>query len=245
VRGKGRRRRMSASDSEKEGFLTRSRLRDTVFVLSLACALFLDVGSVEVAAAFLLLALGSFIHFVTKGVLIRNEVLCKDGIYHVVRHPYYLANFLVDSCFCVLSGSQYVILLYTFLFFWSYGPTMRSEERNLARRYPAAFADYALDTPRVFPDRTSIRNLGSLFAGFSIKRISPKELARIVRFWAMAAFILLARGVSEAGPLGMGIFKQPSLDLLLTSVILLLAASVVILRVGKGRNSGTTENLSS
>lgn len=223
------------SAEEIEGFLTRSRLRDVVFILSLACALFFDVTRVELAVALLLLILGIFIHFVTKGVLIRNEVLCRDGIYSIVRHPYYLANFLVDSCFCVLSGSHYLVLLYPFLFFWSYGPTMRKEERNLEGWYPTPFLSYVLDTPGVFPDRQSIRNIGQLFAGFSPKRVSAKEIARIIRFCAMAILIVFGRSVSHAGSFGIDILKQPFPDILLVSAILLYLCSSIILKIGKSR----------
>ena len=97
--------------------LTRSGVRDLVILLCAVSAVFYTPSAVQVGVGFFLLFLGSFIHFVSKGVLIRNEVLCKDGIYSIVRHPYYLANYLVDSGFCVLSGNSYLLLIYPFLFF--------------------------------------------------------------------------------------------------------------------------------
>jgi hypothetical protein len=208
-------------------------------VLSAAGALFFRVSDGEIATAFFLLIMGSFIHFVAKGVLIRNEVLCRDGVYSIVRHPYYLANFLVDSSFCVLSGSHYLVLAYPFLFFWSYGPTLRSEERTLEERHPGPFAAHAHDTPPVFPDRLSIRRIGSFFTGFSFKRISAKERARIVRFWAMAILILVIGRLSAEGPFGIGLFHWPFIDILLAVVVLLYAGSAVILKIGKDRAGKT------
>jgi protein-S-isoprenylcysteine O-methyltransferase Ste14 len=52
-----------------------------------------------------------------------------------VRHPYYLANYLIDTAFCLLSGNSYLLLAYPFLFFWSYGPTFRKEETALKGRH--------------------------------------------------------------------------------------------------------------
>jgi len=217
------------------GFLTRSRLRDTVFVLAVTCALFSRPTYTEIAVALVLLVVGNFVHFLTKGVLIRNEVLCREGIYSIVRHPYYLANFLIDCCFCMLSGSHYFVLFYPFLFFWAYGPTMQKEERNLAKRYNEAFLSYVLETPRVFPDRQSIRNIGSLFVGYSAKRISAKEMARIVRFCAMAILILSIGKLSEVGSFGTGLLQCPGTDILLVSAVLLYVGSGIIMRIKRHR----------
>ena len=96
---------------------------------------------------FCLLAIGCFLHIVAKGVLIRNVVLCNRGIYAVVRHPYYLANYLIDSSLCVLSGNLYLVAAYPFLFFWSYGPTLRKEESFLASKYGDAFHERQLQHP--------------------------------------------------------------------------------------------------
>lgn len=216
-------------------FLTRSRLRDTVFFLSVAFALFSDVSGAEICVAFFLLVAGTFIHFVTKGVLIRNRVLCTEGIYSIVRHPYYLANFLVDSCFCVLSGFHFLALAYPFLFFWSYGPTMRKEEQDLRGWYPESFPQYALGTPQAFPDRRSTGNVGSLFKGFSVKRISAKERARIVRFYAMSALILFAHTLSLRDYKGIDPAAQPTAAILLSAAVFLYVCSAAMLRIGKNR----------
>jgi hypothetical protein len=224
------------SSAEGHGdFLTRSRLRDTVFVFSFGYALFFHVSNIETGIAFFLLSLGTFIHFVTKGVLIRNQVLCREGIYSIVRHPYYLANFLVDSCFCVIGGFHFVVLVYPFLFFWSYGPTMRKEERDLRGWYPESFREYALDTPQVFPDRRSIRNIGSFFAGFSVSRVSAKEMARIVRFYAMAALILFAHSLPLRDARGIDLPGHPVAVAFLSAASLLYVCSAVILKIGKNR----------
>ena len=100
--------------------LTRRNLRDLIVALSLASAALFPVSNAKMYLAFGLLGLGCFLHFVSKGILIRNVVLCNKGIYQVVRHPYYLASYLIDSSFCLLSGNIFLVVLYPFLFFWAY-----------------------------------------------------------------------------------------------------------------------------
>jgi len=212
-----------------EGFLTRSGLRDAVLLLSAASAFFYPLTPVATGAAFFLLLLGSFMHFLTKGVLIRNEVLCRDGIYGIVRHPYYLANYLVDSSFCVFSGNAYLLLLYPFLFFWSYGPTFRKEERTLTEMHGEASVAYMLSTPPVFPDRRSVRGARPL-AGFSWRRISGKEVARITRFYAVALLILVIHR-RPPGEVGLGFVRTPGTLVLLALSALLYAAGLVILKL--------------
>jgi hypothetical protein len=113
----------------------------------------------------------------------------------VVRHPYYLANYLIDSSFCLLSGNLYLVLLYPFLFFWAYGPTIREEEQVLLARHGDSFIKDSLEIPQVFPDIISVRNFRALFKGFSVKRITLRECSRIMKFCAIALFLVLIHEV--------------------------------------------------
>lgn len=221
--------------SRGRDILTRRGLRDLVILLSAVSAVFYTPSPAMVSVAFVLLSLGSFIHFVSKGVLIRNEVLCRDGVYSIVRHPYYLANYLVDSGFCALSGNAYLLLAYPFLFFWSYGPTLRKEEGMLTEKHPGPSVAFILGTPPVFPDRLSIGNVGALFAGFSMRRISIKEAARIVRFYAMAFLILAVGRIAAAGSGRFHPVCEPSTLMPLLPAVILYALSLVILAMRKRR----------
>ncbi len=170
--------------------LTRRNLRDLIMVFSLGSALFLDTSSTCVYISFASLVLGCLIHLVSKGTLIRNTVLCTEGIYGLVRHPYYLANCLIDWSFCLLSGNLLLVLAYPFLFFYAYGPTMRKEEELLFNQHGDSFTRSTLEIPQVFPNINTVKNIGMVFKGFSLKRITPKECSRIVKFWA-AGFLLV------------------------------------------------------
>jgi protein-S-isoprenylcysteine O-methyltransferase Ste14 len=185
------------SENKPHSILNRSNLRDIVVVISLISALFYNVASNEVVTSFLLLAFGCIFHLLTKGVLIRNVVLCRDGTYSIVRHPYYMANYIIDSSFCLLSGNVYLLLAYPFLFYWAYGPTIRKEEGYLASRYGADFFKYTLDIPQIFPDSYSIKNnWKEVVNGFSMKRITRNEISRFARFWATAFAVLFVHSLS-------------------------------------------------
>jgi len=170
--------------------ITRSNLRNFVRLLCYLSVFLYNTSTNEIIVAFCLLTLGCFVHYLTKGQLIRNVVMCNDGIYGVVRHPYYMANYLIDVSFCLLSGNPYLLLIYPFLFFWVYGSTLRKEEKYLAGTHNEPYLEYLLDVPQVFPDSFLHRYLKDVFKGFSKKRISRNEISRILRFWATAVFIV-------------------------------------------------------
>jgi protein-S-isoprenylcysteine O-methyltransferase Ste14 len=172
----------------KQG-LTRSNLRTLVLLMAVISAIFLPIHYSHMIVAFVLLAAGSLLHLVTKGTLIRNVVLCDKGIYSAIRHPYYLANYLVDSSFCLLSGNIYLLLAYPFLFFWAYGPSVRQEEALLSSNHPEAFTAYSSTIPQIFPDRASLTEWKTILGLFSRERISLKERIRVARFCALGICI--------------------------------------------------------
>lgn len=179
--------------------MNRGNLRDIVILLSTGLALIHGVTSWEIVTSVGMLLVGCGLHFISKGVLVRNQVLCRHGLYGVVRHPYYLSNYLVDMSFCLMSGTILLPALYPFLFFWAYGPSMRKEEKELFSRYQHNFLEFALQVPQVLPDSGSIKGWRDILAGFSSRRISKRELARIARFWAVESFFLLLHEVREEG----------------------------------------------
>jgi len=184
---------------DKRQFLDRSRLRDVVLLCAFASAPFCPVSETILVIGFFVLAVGCFLHLVAKGILIRNILLCNQGLYGFVRHPYYLANYLVDWSFCILSGNQILVLAYPFAFFWSYGPTMQKEEELLAAEYGDEFVKYVSEVPQVFPRRKSMKQVRTLFEGFSPHRVTWKECARLTRFCSAGILITLVHDVFAHG----------------------------------------------
>ena len=187
------------SEDRTKGTLTRNNLRDLVLAVSFISVLFCPVSEGTLIVGLLLLAAGSLLHLVTKGILVRNVVLCHKGVYGIVRHPYYLANYSIDSSFCLLSGNVYLLLAYPFLFYWAYGPTMRKEEIYLAAHHGDVFQRHSAAVPQIFPDRTSLSRWRSPLEGFSLQRISWKEYARVARFCSLGIYISILHEVQEEG----------------------------------------------
>ena len=183
--------------------LTRSNLRDVVLLCCFASALMYGVNNLSIILGFTLLVSGCFLHMAAKGILIRNVVLTNRGVYGVIRHPYYLANYLIDTSFCILSGNPYLLLVYPFLFFWAYGPTLRSEEKLLNEKHGDTFLNDSFAIPQVFPDRVSLGGLKKLFEGFSLKRITAKECSRVARFSSMGFAITLIHELKPEGLSGL------------------------------------------
>ena len=188
-------------------FVNRGNLRDVVIALSLGLALIHQASMLEIIASLVLLAFGCALHFISKGVLIRNLVLCREGVYAIVRHPYYLANYLIDTSFCLMSGSVLLVVAYPFLFFWAYGPTMRKEERELFFRHGDGLLETVFGIPQVLPDSGSLKAWREIIGGFSLRRISKGELARIARFWAVEFLFFLFHDLREEG---LGDFISPA-----------------------------------
>jgi hypothetical protein len=185
----------TALKTEKH-LLTRSNLRDLIILCCLISSALYGRNVVSTVIGFSLLAVGCFLHVVAKGILMRNVVLCNRGVYAMVRHPYYLANYLIDCSLCVLSGNPYLLVAYPFLFFWSYGPTLRKEEEFLASKHGDSFFNDSFTIPQVFPDKASSKGWRRFFEGFSIRRISLKECSRITRFCSLGFAIMLIHGLS-------------------------------------------------
>ena len=205
-----------------------------------ASALFCGLSNTNILVGFSLLAIGCFLHIVAKGILIRNVVLCNEGIYGIVRHPYYLANYVIDTSFCVLSANLYLLLLYPFFFFWAYGPTLRKEEKYLATQHGDAFMNDSFEIPQVFPDIGSRNGWRRIFEGFSVRRITVKEYSRIARFLSMSFAILLIHELKRGGLEGLRHLLLPAkhdynefVFLLLTGI--LLGISAVLSHIAHGK----------
>ena len=219
--------------------LDRGRLRDVVIALCVVSTFFFSAGPAVRWASFALLALGCVLHLLVKGQLIRNEVLCTRGAYAVVRHPYYLANYLIDVSFCLLSGNVYLVLCYPFLFFWAYGSTLRSEELRLASLHGLDFEAYRTSVPAVFPDAALFIGLRTFRENFSWRRVSIGEIKRLFRFGCVGAFLTLFQQIGSEGWKDIFAGQNP-LDragmVFLTLCIALLLATVLTPR-GKASHS--------
>ncbi|MGA7874083.1 MAG: hypothetical protein WCA08_00340 [Desulfoferrobacter sp.] len=224
---------MNKKLSRQKARLNRGNLRDMIIIMAFTSVLFSPPAEIPILVGFAALTIGTLLHFLVKGVLVRNSVVCKEGIYSMVRHPYYLANYIIDSAFCIMSGNIYLVLIYPFLFFWAYGPTMQNEENHLRSIHGEQYALFDHSTPQVLPASHSFPDFKGLFFGFSAGRITPQELIRIGRFWGVAFFIAL---LQELRVDGLMVLRWPEIqkdwDVLVFVILALLmfASSLMIPR---------------
>ena len=166
-------------------FAMRGLLRDGTIIVGL---LFSDMRPGRFAAGMIVFALGAILHFWSKGVLVRNWVLTTSGPYRAVRHPFYLANLIIDLGICLISGNLYLLAAYVPAYLLTYLPTIRREEQFLRETYQETFDAYAARIPMLLP-----RNPAAFFGplDFSWANIETEhEVARLLRI--LAAPLLFA-----------------------------------------------------
>lgn len=95
--------------------------------------------------------LGMLLHIWSIGCLIRNKQLTTFGPYRFVRHPFYLANFLIDIGICSAGANPYIFVSYLILFYLIYYLRMKKEERHLTELFPVEYPQYIKLVPRFIP----------------------------------------------------------------------------------------------
>jgi protein-S-isoprenylcysteine O-methyltransferase Ste14 len=97
--------------------------------------------------------LGLAIRSWAAGVINKSKVLATTGPYRLCRHPLYLGSLLMMFGFCVLVGSLLDACVVFGPVLAIYLLTIQREERRLAERHGAAWAQYAATAPQFFPYR--------------------------------------------------------------------------------------------
>lgn len=198
-------------------FAPRGLLRDGLVLASLILA---DMKLSWLIAGVVVFLLGALLHFWSKGCLVRNQVVTQVGPYRLVRHPFYLANFIIDLGICLVSGSPWLTALYPLAFLLTYIPVIRGEETYLRSHHGAAYDAYAREVPMLLPWKIG-RLVGPLDSTWgNIRR--ENEIPRLMRILAIPCYLLLADTVWHHDLLGR--FSLP--------VLLGAAAGAVFFNVG-------------
>lgn len=171
----------------------RGRLRNVVFWLAVALSKFEPIA---LASGIIVFGVGVLLHVISKGHLVRNTQLCTAGPYKWVRHPFYLANFLIDSGICLMAGLPILAAIYVVLFPLAYLVRLLAEEEALLARFGETFKDYQRTTPAFFPKR-----LPNLFKWLWTIRYEnlrvENEISRMVRLLSYPFLIALALQVKQ------------------------------------------------
>jgi protein-S-isoprenylcysteine O-methyltransferase Ste14 len=91
-----------------------------------------------------------------KGTSIRGRSfqaskLVTTGPYARMRHPLYLANFLIGLGICLIIGVAWVFLVYLAYFLIQYIPILVAEEKALSTQFKEEYEAYASRVPRFIP----------------------------------------------------------------------------------------------
>jgi isoprenylcysteine carboxyl methyltransferase (ICMT) family protein YpbQ len=173
----------------------RGLLRDVTIVAGLI--LFVpDVRFMTVGTALLLLGLS--LQVWSKGCLVRNSTVTNSGPYRIVRHPFYLANFLIDEGACIISGNLWLIGAYLLTFLCVYLPTIRREEDGLTASHGDDYSVFAKNVPALFPYRLHAI-FGPLdFAWHNV--IREKEISRALRILAIPSYFVVVAALLHRLP---------------------------------------------
>lgn len=82
---------------------------------------------------------------------IKGESLSTTGMYSLVRHPLYLANFIIFVAFLMFIGQWWLILLGSVVYWQYYERIMIAEEAFLNSRHGEPYRLWTLETPAILP----------------------------------------------------------------------------------------------
>ena len=182
----------------------RGRLRTVVIIVTL---IFSSPNPISAGVGLIIFFSGLFLHFVSKGNLVRNSQLCKDGPYGWIRHPFYLSNFLIDIGICLGAGVPWLALGYLALFPLAYLPRILAEEESLRRRFPEPYDHYCRQVPRIIPN--SLPPLFSWLSAISYENLRQEnELSRLLRLLSYP-FAILAVLLAKMSYVGH--FSEPAI----------------------------------
>lgn len=170
----------------------RGVLRDLLVVASL---LFARMDQGLLIAGLIVFTLGAFLHLWSKACLMRNFVVTRHGPYRFVRHPFYLANLIIDVGICLIAGNLYLLIAYVPLFLLSYIPTIRQEERELTAAWGDEYREYAREVPMLISWR--VDRLWGPWDGCWTNLLRENELTRLGRILAIPIYCLLADGLAH------------------------------------------------
>ncbi|MDH5557063.1 MAG: isoprenylcysteine carboxylmethyltransferase family protein [Alphaproteobacteria bacterium] len=150
----------------------------------------------------------------------RATVLNSDGIYSVVRHPLYLANYLMFAGFLLATHDYWLMLTCSLVYFIYYERIMMAEEDFLAGKFGKAYEDWAAVTPAFLPRLGGWRPSSGVLSWRKIIRSETHGLTLIAVVFAVLRLAMWWIGGGEYPVMWMGF----------AAVMLVLLTAVVVLK---------------
>jgi len=181
--------------------LNRGGLRFYLVVIALlAGALWArTTGPASILAGLPPLLLGVWLHTWAKGCLRQNRVLATIGPYRFVRHPFYLANALIDAGLVTMAGWWPLAVALPFWWLAIYLTVIRGEERYLAETFPDEYPAYKRRVPCLIPWRCPLPYTGEGFRWGNPNIAGGEELPRVLRILAYPLLFFVVQGLRGGG----------------------------------------------
>lgn len=135
----------------------------------------------------------------------RRARVTREGPYRWVRHPFYLANLLLENGLLLFAGAWFLVPIYMVIAHFAYNAAMDEEETDLAAVHGEEWRAYASDVPRILPWRGAApRGDGP---GFSVLNlVYEKEMPRLLRLLSLPLGLAWwAAFRAQEGPLLVGL----------------------------------------
>jgi hypothetical protein len=131
-----------------------------------------------------LILLGAAVHFWAKGCLRQNRVVAMIGPYRFVRHPFYLANALIDAGIAVMSGWWVIQVVLPLWWLAIYIPVIRGEEAYLLKTFGSVYGEYKKRVPALVPWCRPLPSTGEGFRWSNPNIAHGEETPRALRILA-------------------------------------------------------------
>ena len=142
---------------------------------------------------------GVCLHTWAKGCLRQNRVVATIGPYRFMRHPFYLANALIDFALAVMAGWLPLVIVLPVWWLAIYIPVIRGEERFLSEKFPDEYPAYRRRVPCLIPWRRPLPYPGEGFRWDNPNIAGGEELPRAVRILAYPLLFFVAQGLRADG----------------------------------------------
>jgi len=166
-----------------------------------------------------LMLMGIGLHCWAKACLERNKEVAMTGPYRFVRHPFYLANALIDSGIVVGSGCWLLGLVFPFWWIGVYLPVIRQEEAYLIEHFPETYRAYRSRVPALLPIRRPLPKQSGGSRRQIANIIREREVQRALRLLTYPLFFFLWH---QFRTYGAGYFKS-HLATIISILILMIA----------------------